>query len=52
MTREELAPFSGLTAETIEDLEEPDYDGDWDEAIEKVNTGSRDWLANVIRPAA
>ena len=52
MTREELAEFSGLTAETIEDLEESDYDGDWDEAIEKVNTGFHNWFTNVILPAA
>lgn len=52
MTREELAEFSGLTAETIEDLEESDYDGDWDEAIEKVNTGFHNWFTTVILPAA
>ena len=34
MTREDLAEFSGLAPEIIEDLEESDHDGDWDEAIE------------------
>ena len=52
MTREDLAEVSGLTAETIEDLEESDYDGDWDEAIRKVNTGFHSWFTNVILPAA
>jgi DNA-binding protein HU-beta len=52
MTREDLAEFSGLTAETIEDLEESDYDGDWNEAILKVNTGFHNWFNKVILPAA
>ena len=52
MTREDLAQFSGLSAETIEDLEESDYDGDWDEAIKKVNIGFHNWFTNVILPAA
>ncbi len=52
MTRGELAEFSSLTPEAIEDLEESDYDGDWDEAIKKVNTGFHDWFTNVILPAA
>lgn len=52
MTREDLAEFSGLSSETIEDLEESDYDGDWDAAIEKFNSGFRQWFQNVILPAA
>ena len=52
MAREDLAGVSGLKAETIEDLEESDYDGDWDEAIKKVNTGFHNWVTNVILPAA
>jgi DNA-binding XRE family transcriptional regulator len=52
MTREELAEFSGLTPETIEDLEETDYDGDWNEAIERINRAFRHWFTNVIVPAA
>jgi len=52
MTREQLAEISGLTAETIEDLEESDYDGDWDDAIRKVNAGFHSWFSNVILPAA
>ena len=52
MTREDLAEVSGLTSETIEDLEESDYDGDWDEAIKKVNAGFHNWFTNVILPAA
>jgi DNA-binding protein HU-beta len=52
MTREELAELSGLTPEVIEDLEETDYDGDWDEAIERINHAFHHWFANVIVPAA
>ncbi|MEW6351080.1 MAG: helix-turn-helix transcriptional regulator [Thermodesulfobacteriota bacterium] len=52
MSREDLAEFSGLTAETIEDIEETDYDGNWDEAIEKINTGFRNWFTNVVLPAS
>lgn len=52
MTREQLAEFSGLSPDTIEDLEETDYDGDWEEAIEKVNRGFRNWFTTVILPAA
>ncbi len=52
MTRSELAEFSGLTAETIEDLEESDYRGDWNEAIRKVNSGFHKWFTDVILPAA
>jgi len=52
MTREDLAEFSGLTAEAVEDLEETDYDGDWDEATEKINGAFRQWFQNVIIPAA
>jgi hypothetical protein len=52
MTREDLAEFSGLTAEAIEDLEETDYDGDWDEAINKINSAFRQWFQSVILPAA
>lgn len=52
MTREDLAESCGLSEETIEDIEESDYDGDWDEAIRKVNEGFRNWFNNVILPAA
>ncbi|MFH1117496.1 MAG: helix-turn-helix domain-containing protein [Pseudomonadota bacterium] len=52
MTREDLSEFSGLTAETIEDLEESDYDGDWDEAIQQVNFGFHRWFTEVILPVA
>ena len=52
MTREDLAEVSGLTTETIEDLEESDYDGDWDEAIKKINAGFHNWFTNVILPVA
>ncbi|MFC1836946.1 helix-turn-helix domain-containing protein [Thermodesulfobacteriota bacterium] len=52
MTREQLAEFSGLSPETIEDLEETDYEGDWEEAIDKVNRGFHNWFTNVILPAA
>jgi DNA-binding protein HU-beta len=52
MTREDLAEFSGLTAEAIEDIEESDYDGDWNEAIERINHAFRHWFTDVIVPAA
>jgi DNA-binding protein HU-beta len=52
MTREDLAEFSGLTPEIIEDLEESDYDGDWDEAINRINTAFHQWFTDVIVPAA
>lgn len=52
MTREELAKFSGLTADAIEDLEEADYDGDWDKAIERINKAFHQWFTTVILPAA
>lgn len=52
MTREDLAEVSGLTPEVIEDLEETDYDGDWDEAIAKINKAFHHWFTGVIVPAA
>ncbi len=52
MTRDDLAEFSGLTAETIEDIEESDYDGDWDEAVASINRAFRVWVSDVIVPVA
>ncbi len=52
MSRADLAEFSGLTSEAIEDIEESDYDGDWDEAIDKINSAFRQWFHNVILPAS
>ena len=52
MSREELAEFSGLTSEAIEDLEESDCDGSWEDAVEKINMAFRMWFANVILPTA
>lgn len=52
MTREQLAEFSGLSSETIEDLEETDYEGNWEEAIDKINRGFHNWFTNFILPAA
>ncbi len=52
MTREDLAEASDLTPETIEDIEESDYDGDWDEAANRINRGFHIWFTNVILPAA
>ncbi|MGC8603791.1 MAG: hypothetical protein ACP5VS_08900 [Desulfomonilaceae bacterium] len=52
MSREDLAEFSGLTSEAIEDLEESDYDGSWEDAIERINRAFQLWFANVILPAA
>lgn len=52
MSREDVAAFSGLTPEAIEDIEETDYDGDWDEAIDKINGAFRQWFQDVILPAS
>ena len=52
MTREDLAELSGMTPDTIEDIEESDYDGDWDEAITRINRAFHHWFTNVILPAA
>ncbi len=52
MSREDLAEFSGLTAETIEDLEESDYQGSWPDAVDRINRAFSDWFETVIRPAA
>jgi len=52
MGRKDLAEFSGLTPEIIEDIEESDYDGDWNEAIDKINRAFRQWFQDVILPAA
>ncbi|MEW6112657.1 MAG: hypothetical protein AB1664_11060 [Thermodesulfobacteriota bacterium] len=52
MTRDDLAEFSGLTAEIVEDIEESDYDGDWNEAVDRINHAFRHWFTNVIVPAA
>jgi DNA-binding XRE family transcriptional regulator len=52
MSREELAELAGLTAEAIEDLEETDYEGCWQEAIEKINHAFRQWFHTVILPAS
>jgi DNA-binding XRE family transcriptional regulator len=52
MTREDLAEYSDLTPETIEDIEESDYDGNWDEAIETINSAFHHWYTGVILPAA
>jgi len=52
MSREDLAELSGLTSEAIEDLEESDYDGSWEDAIERINRAFQLWFASVILPAA
>ncbi|MFH0824897.1 MAG: hypothetical protein V2B18_19255 [Pseudomonadota bacterium] len=52
MTQEDLAEFSGLTSEVIEDLEESDYDGDWEEATNRINRAFYQWFTKVILPAA
>jgi DNA-binding XRE family transcriptional regulator len=52
MSREELAEFSGLTSEAIEDLEESDYDGSWEDAVELINRAFQLWFASVILPVA
>lgn len=52
MTREDLAEFSGLTPEIIEDIEESDYDGDWDEAMTRINRAFHHWFTNVIVPTS
>ena len=52
MTRDDLAEFAGLRPEAIEDIEESDYDGDWNEAIDKINSAFRQWFQDVILPTA
>ena len=52
MSREDLAEFSGLTSDAIEDLEESDYDGSWEDAIERINRAFQIWFASVILPVA
>ncbi len=44
MSREKLAEFSGLPTETIKNLEETNYDGDWDEAIGRINIAFTEWV--------
>jgi DNA-binding protein HU-beta len=48
MTRDDLAKQSGLTAETVEDIEESDYDGDWGEAIKRINEAFASWVTKVL----
>lgn len=50
MSRESLAEFSGLPVETIKNLEETNYDGDWAGAIEKINTAFTAWVTKVLGP--
>ena len=50
MTHEDLAEFSGLPVETIKNLEETNYDGDWPEAIEKINVAFTAWVTKVLVP--
>jgi DNA-binding XRE family transcriptional regulator len=52
MSREDLAEFSGLTPEAIEDLEESDYDGSWEDAISLINRAFERWIKEVVIPAA
>ncbi len=52
MSRADLAQFSGLTAEAIKDLEESDYNRDWNEAVEKINAAFGRWVEEVILPVA
>ena len=52
MTRDDLAELSGLTPGNIEDIEESDYDGDWDEAVALINRAFHYWFTNVIVPAS
>ncbi|MEW6350223.1 MAG: helix-turn-helix domain-containing protein [Thermodesulfobacteriota bacterium] len=52
MAREDLAEFSGLTPEIVEDIEESDYDGDWDEAMAHINRAFHRWFTDVILPVA
>ena len=52
MSREDLAELSGLTLEAIEDLEESDYDGSWEDAVERINRAFQLWFERVIVPTA
>jgi DNA-binding XRE family transcriptional regulator len=50
MSREDLGEFAGLTSDAIEDLEESDYDGSWEDAIERINRAFQLGFASVILP--
>jgi DNA-binding protein HU-beta len=52
ITRAQLAEIAGLTPEIIEDLEESDYDGDWPDAVARINSGFQRWFTDVIIPAS
>jgi DNA-binding XRE family transcriptional regulator len=52
MSRDQLAEVSGLTHEDIEDIEESDYEGSWEDAVETINRAFRHWFTSVIMPAA
>lgn len=52
MTREQLAEAAGLSPDVIEDLEETDYEGSWEEAIQRINGAFHEWFVNVILPAS
>ncbi len=49
--KENLAE-SELTSKNIADIEEPDYDGDWEEAVALINAAFRIWISDVILPVA
>ncbi|MFH0823706.1 MAG: hypothetical protein V2B18_13235 [Pseudomonadota bacterium] len=44
MTREQLAEFSGLTPQDVEDLEESDYVGSWEDAVGQINRAFERWI--------
>ncbi len=50
MTREDLAELSELPVETVRNLEETNYEGDWNEAIEKINAAFTEWVTKVLVP--
>ncbi len=52
ITRDQLADVSGLTSEAIEDIEESDYAGSWEDAVDRINRAFRKWFRTVILPAA
>ncbi len=52
MKREDLAEYSSLPVDLIEDLEESDYDNDLDNATTSINRAFHNGFQEVILPAA
>lgn len=50
MTPEDLAEYSRLPLETVKALEDAEYAGDWDAAIEGICVALSTWMNKVIVP--